>query len=75
MSIDKCPNILKTIFKNPSLELWLYFIHALTPTYNQIMVNIDGQHVGAIKYKKEINRFRENLALKESWEFSSSRRL
>lgn len=66
LSIDKCPNILKTFFENPSSELWLYFLHAQAATFHQAVLKIEGQNVSAIESTKEINRLRENLALKES---------
>lgn len=66
LSIDKCPNILKTFFENPSSELWLYFMHAQAATFHQVVLKIEGQNVSAIESAKEINRLRDNLALKES---------
>lgn len=66
LSIDKCPNILKTFFENPSSELWLYFMHAQAAIFHQTVLKIEGQNVSAIESTKEINRLRDNLALKEN---------
>lgn len=66
LSIDKCPNILKTFFENSSSELWLYFLHAQATTFHQAVLKIEGQNVSAIESAKEINRLRDNLALKEN---------
>lgn len=66
LSIDKCPNILKMFFDNPSSELWLYFLHAQAATFQQAVLKIEGQNVSAIESAKEINRLRDNLALKEN---------
>lgn len=66
LSIDKCPNILKKFFVDPSSELWLYFMHAQAATFHQTVLKIEGQNVSAIESTKEINRLRDNLALKES---------
>ncbi|CAI6363854.1 unnamed protein product [Macrosiphum euphorbiae] len=55
LSIDKCPNILKEFFENPSSELWLYFMHAQSATFHQAVLKIEGQNVSAIDAANEIN--------------------
>lgn len=66
LSIDKCPNIIKTFFENPSSELWLFFIHAQSATFHQTVLKIEGQTVSAIETAKEINQLKDNLALKQN---------
>ena len=66
LSIDKCSNILKTFFENPSSELWLYFMYTQAATFHQTVLKIEGQNVSAIESTKAINRLRDNVALKES---------
>lgn len=66
LSIDKCPNILKEFFENPSSEMWLYFLHAQAASFHEVVLKIEGQNVSAIESAKEINRLRDNLALKEN---------
>lgn len=65
LSIEKCPNILKLFFENPSSELWLLFMHSQAATFHQAVLNIEGQCISAIDTKKEIDKLLDNLALKE----------
>lgn len=41
-------------------------MHAQAATFHQTVLKIEGQNVSAIESTKEINRLRDNLALKES---------
>jgi hypothetical protein len=67
LSIDKCPNILKEFFENPSSELWLYFMHAQSATFRQaVLKKIEGQKVFAIDAANEINQFLNNLNQKQN---------
>ncbi|OWR45109.1 putative calcium channel voltage-dependent alpha2/delta subunit 1 [Danaus plexippus plexippus] len=66
LSIDKCPNILKTFFENSTSELWLYFLHAQAATFHEAVLKIEVQNVSALESAMEINRLRDNLALKEN---------
>lgn len=65
-SIDKCPNILKEFFENPSSELWLYFMHAQSATFHQAVLNIESQYVSAIDAANEINQLQSNLNQKQN---------
>lgn len=69
LSIDKCPNILKTFFEDPSSELWLYFIHAQSATFHQAVLKIEGQSVSAIEATREINQLKDNLRSKQRTQF------
>lgn len=64
LNIDKCPNILKAFFENPSFELWLFFMHAQSATFHQAVLKIERQTMSAIEIAKEINRLKDNLTLK-----------
>ena len=46
--------------------MWLYFLHAQAATFHEAVLKIEGQNVSAIETAKEINRLRDNLALKEN---------
>ncbi|KAL4702859.1 hypothetical protein ACJJTC_018377 [Scirpophaga incertulas] len=47
-------------------EMWLYFLHAQAASFHEVVLKIEGQNVSAIESAKEINRLRDNLALKEN---------
>ncbi|KAL4703937.1 hypothetical protein ACJJTC_007863 [Scirpophaga incertulas] len=53
-------------FENPSSEMWLYFLHAQAASFHEVVLKIEDQNVSAIESAKEINRLRDNLALKEN---------
>lgn len=69
LSIEKCPQILKTFFENPASELWLYFLHGQSASFHQAVLKIEGQTLSAIEAAKEINLLKDNLAQKQASQF------
>lgn len=65
LSIDKCPNILKMFFEDPTSELWLYFLHTQAAAFHKVVLKIEGQNISAVESGRQINLLRESLALKE----------
>lgn len=69
LSIEKCPQILKNFFEDPTSELWLYFLHAQSASFHQAVLKIEGQTLSAIEAAKEIKQLKDGLAQKETNQF------
>ncbi|XP_047036755.1 protein FAM200B-like [Helicoverpa armigera] len=69
LSIEKCPQLLKIFFEDPTSELWFYFLHAQSASFHQAVLKLEGQTVSAIEAAKEINQLKDNLIQKQTNQF------
>ena len=64
LSVEKCQNMLKIFFENPSSELRLLFMHSQAATFHQAVSNVEGQYISAIESMKVIDELLDNLTIK-----------
>ncbi|GFY70761.1 uncharacterized protein TNIN_248551 [Trichonephila inaurata madagascariensis] len=69
LSIEKCPLLLKNFFKDPTSELWFYFLHAQSASFYQAVLQLEGQTVSAIEAAQVINQLKDNLTQKQTNQF------
>ncbi|GFY41430.1 uncharacterized protein TNIN_244051 [Trichonephila inaurata madagascariensis] len=66
LNIEKCPLLLKNLFKDPTSKLWFYFLHAQSVSFYQAVLQLEGQTVSAIEAAKVINQLKDNLTQKQT---------
>jgi hypothetical protein len=66
LSIDKCPNILKEFFENPSSDYGCILCMHNQLFFYQAMLMIEGRNMSAIDAVNEINQLQNNLNQKQN---------
>ena len=72
LSQEKCPVMLRNIFQNPCLKLWLYFARDQVSTFQACIGQIEKGNVSATEVAITINNLLNNLKLNKQERFVTS---
>lgn len=66
LSIEKCPNVLKSFFESPTSEIWLKFVHNQASLFSSSIKILEADKITILEVATEINNLKAKLKEREN---------